>query len=511
MKIRLPKYFIFLFFISTLLLALGLGMYNFQINQNPNQVQVDLIKANIQREIGILEKEAPELAELLEQKGKELLVTFTQYNKHSYFVFKNKGLFFWSDYRFIPKYSDLQGNYKYKVFDFSAGKYLVHQTSIQMAQDTLEIYSFLPIYKKYKVENAYLKSAYNEEIIPDPSIVLSSDSSIKAQNIYAPAGEFLFSIEPNEIKEIKNKTILYGFVFSLFLCAFSTALLVSILVKKMTLANRYEAGFSIWLGYFLIVRALMIYFQFPGSIIDIELFKISNQNNSLLSPSIGDLFINVTLLVFLLDYILRNYAKFRFYKKLVHSTDFTKYGISLLIVFLSYWALFAYFQTLNNIYFDANLTLDITERFNFSLNKIICLLIFLFISIVYFIEIHILCRLFIRINPEHNFVFALLFLIASIFYTLTAYFTNTLSLIVIIVNFVYFLVLYYLRLPKYLYNYRYITTIYLFIGALACSVMITDSIYTFEAKRSIDDKRKFASRFFFDKDIFAEQQLETNI
>ena len=105
--------------------------------------------------------------------------------------------------------------------------YLIHRQYFKTAEsNSIEIYTYLPIFSRFNIENTYLQAAYNQEIVPSEKITISSKPS--KTNIFSNKGNLLFSLPYNSNKEVDSSE---WFLLSLFSGIFAAGFLFIFLWK----------------------------------------------------------------------------------------------------------------------------------------------------------------------------------------------------------------------------------------------------------------------------------------
>jgi len=131
------------------------------------------------------------------------------------------------------------------------------------------------------------------------------------------------------------------------------------------------------------------------------------------------------------------------------------------------------------------------------------------LSSLLFFMIHLAARFFLKaikgLKTNRKFIFLM---IATVLYAIIGFFLNSWLVISLIVGFVYSAIIIFLELPKKLYHFQYISSIYLFIGAILGAILGTYALYDFGENKDLQSKRSFANYLAEEKDAFAEPQLE---
>jgi len=507
MKIRYSFYL--LLSILSLAIALILRWMPLPLPLTPqaDEWYVRSVEENVRQELGPMTTEVNRLQKEWQQNPAPSFSDLYFPNKHPYFVYLNGALIAWSDYRHVPEYELMAGNYQLKLLNLKGGQFLCKRTAFVQGSDHLEIYALLPLYLKYRVENNYLQSGFNRDILPRSNLQISETKSEGWQNVYSTEGIFLFSLhfpDPSLTTQQPSETVsvLVGGLSILFLGVYLLSWII-----QLRKSRNYELGFLLLASYLLTLRAVMLYFNLPFSVVELDLFNPKYYASSETSPSLGDLLLNVLTIALMSGYLIRYYARSRSYRLLVKLSRPLKIFVSVVIVLLSYWILYLHFYVLRTIYLHSQFTLDITQSIDFSLFKVLCLLIFVVNSGAYFMGTHLLCSVFIRLNTDRTralllftvgtFSYVVLFLLLDIFYP-----------VILVLNALYFMLLYFLRFPKYLYRFRYVTSIYFFVAALVCATIGAYAVYNLEQIKRLDDKLRFGAQLLPENDVFGEFLLD---
>ncbi|MCH8317299.1 MAG: GHKL domain-containing protein [Bacteroidetes bacterium] len=182
---------------------------------------------------------------------------------------------------------------------------------------------------------------------------------------------------------------------------------------------------------------------------------------------------------------------------------------AIVIIILSHTTLLGVFLILRSIYFHSQWTIDITSDIDFASYKIICLLIFVLISGLYFLLNHMLTTFFIRIYRNHQFFAAFIFILTSVLYGLfLSQFTEGFDWLVIVLNSGYFALLVGFNIPRSLTRINYSTYLYLFLAAIVCAITGSYSLYNFNEEKNVIDKRRFVTQLLYENDVLGEYLLE---
>jgi nitrogen fixation/metabolism regulation signal transduction histidine kinase len=479
--------------------------------QYTRSVQSHLSEALVQ-----MEKEGKQIKRTFQENNNTPLVVLSKQLRYEFYIFKNEELVFWSDHLFTPEYKWLSGFFKYRFLDLKRGKFIVYKNSFATGGgNQIEIVCFLPIQVRYEIENAYLQSAYNHNIIPSNSVQIDDEGEAYYRyNLFSPEGQYLFSMIPTEADSLRAK---YWSAWSLA-AALGAWLLLGLLthriVRRLRAQRQHEWAFGALL-LFLIAFRIFFFYQLPLlKVFEWDIFNPKFYASSQWSSSLGDLIVSLSLLLAALIHLLRSYYRFKIYKNIVLLPALGRDLLSVLCIMAAYWVFWAHFSMMSTIYLHSQINLDITQELDFPLAKIACLVIFLLLSVIYFVLSNLLVRVLMRLNEKRYLHISLLFATGTFVYGTLSYLNGQFYALLILLGGAYLVVATYLALPKYLYQFRYFTSIYLFLAALICAASGAYSVYVFGQEREHVQMKKYAESLLEENDLYTEfilQEIEKQI
>ena len=491
-------------------LAVGLSVLSFLLLERnapgaTDEQYVSAVQQRVKEEMQVSTTELHTVADLLKRTSKPTFASLNLPTQYPYFVFRNGQLLFWSDYRFIPDLARIAAVRTPKLIGFESGSYLVSHERVRRKTDTLDVFSLVNVYRDYRNNNDYLQPGYNPALFTIDPQSISDGRQNTFQAIYDNKSAFLFSVVPPKVDAYHNHSTPVNTVILATLSIIFLGLYVLQLMGRLRQQRHYEQGFFWLAGYLVLLRAVMLYFGVPFLFVESELFNPKFYASSVLVPSLGDLLLNALCVMVLAFYAVRYYFRSHTYIRAIHLPDWLKAVISVGCVMLSYGVFAVCYDELNNIYEKSQFTLDITLNIHFSLLKVVCLLVFITTSCVYFLLTHLLASLFLRYN---RIVRAgrgvLLILTGTALTSLLVFGFGGAWAWVFLLNGLYFLLIYISELPKTLYTFRYKTSIYLFLAAFICAVMTANVVYVQEIRKQSAHEREFAAQLLAENDVFGE-------
>ncbi|WP_080238866.1 sensor histidine kinase [Spirosoma rigui] len=498
-------------FLLLAVLSIGLSVLCYLVLERdaPNATDeqyVNAVQERVKAEMRVSTKELHEVISRLAVKSRPSFSDLSLATQYPYFIFKNGQLLFWSDYRFIPEYNQIASVTHARLVDFEQGRYIVSHERLTARGQVLDVFSLVNVYRSYQNNNAYLQSGYNTTLFALDPKAITTQRGNSFEAIYDNTPVFLFSVIPPELDAYRNQSTPVNTVILASLGILFLGLYVLQLINQLRGKRRYERGF-LWLAAYLIVlRAVMLYFGVPFLFFESDLFNPKYYASSILEPSLGDLLLNAIVVAVLAFYWVNHYYRTHTYSFLLRQPSWLQAVLSVLVVVLSYAVFSRCYAELNSIYEKSQFTLDITLNIRFSMLKIVCLLVFIAIAFIYFLFTHLFVSLFLRYNPtrRHKARGLLLLLIGTVLSAGLFWVLDWKLDSIMILNGLYFLLIYMGRYPKTLYTFRYKTSIYLFLAAFIFAVTTAYVVYNQEIRKQLAYEREFGDQLLAENDEFGE-------
>jgi signal transduction histidine kinase len=171
---------------------------------------------------------------------------------------------------------------------------------------------------------------------------------------------------------------------------------------------------------------------------------------------------------------------------------------------MSFFAIYLVYYTTGILSYHSRWSLDITSDIDFDIFRLTSLLIFIAVFVVYFINSHLIFRILIKLNSNSLRSILYKFIIGGFIYAILSDFVDEIHWSVVVINIFYFLILYFLNLPRTIGTIKYSTYIYFLVCAFSCSSIAAYSIYKQNLKESIFDRQHYANDLLFKNDVFGE-------
>lgn len=493
----------------TLLLALILRLF-FIENFRSEKLYARDVQRNITSSLEQLTSESYQIQRTLAQLDSVTFASFSTDYQYPFYVYEQQELKYWSNYRFVPTYEQVSGTADYQYKEFEHGSYVVHRDTA----NRYEVFQLLLIRNETAIDNQYISSGYNQQLFPQPETVdVRTVSAIDAaRTIVRYQDHTLFAllteVPPTGYREHSSAKSFQALVTSLI--AISIILLLYNVYRRVRHQFRHQQidpALITVIIVLLLLRIVMIYFNYPYGILPIELFDGRQFAASSVNPSLGDLLLNsiATLVVF--AYLFVYYRDSQLYRRLLRTTPVAKMIVSIVGLLLSFLALFWHYDIIRSIYYNSQWTLDVTESLSFSDLRNVSLLIFIINSISYFLSVHIIFRTCISLSQQSYLPMRVSFVIALGIGLLLSALGQIPTFAMVILGAAYFIVLYLFNLPRFLTRISYITFLYVFAGAFVSAAACAIAAYDMYQIEALDNKQKFANQLLVDNDILGEYLL----
>jgi len=467
------------------------------------------VASKINAQLKYIDNEAKKITKRLNEDEYLSFSNVVEPFKYPYFIFEENKIKYWSTHTVLPNYERLQGQYKYKLLEEDKNKYLIYRLEINKNNKKYELFFYIPLYHHYQIKNGYLESGFNKELFAHEQIHLSDIGIKDKYNVYAYNGEYLFSIVYDD-NLLKDKSLWYALSFLLMLGGMILiGYFVYFSLTYFEKQEKYELGLLLLILSLLFVRLIMLKFNFPFYLVDWELFNPRFFAASDLSPTVGDLLLNHICMLLVVLFFFKNYRKSTLFLKFeIYSTRLNSL-FSILLVTLSAFSMYFLFGSVKSIFLHSQEVLDISRNIEINLTKFIFILVFIILSLNFFVVNQVLARLFIKINKGMPLLkLSLLVVFCNIIMSVISYFLNEFNILISILSISYFGFIIKYKLPKTIRLFRYNTYLYFFLAALVCSLAGAIAIFEVTGIREQANKQRFSNSLLIDNDIQGEFLLQ---
>ena len=450
-----------------------------------------------------LEKELKVLDEHLQNIGATAIVSldrlFSRFPKDEnmpYFIFENDKIIYWSTNQFVPKYGTLSGTYLYKFLELKSGQFIVKRKVVNNSQNrVVEIYALLPLSSESNSSDDFEDTGVNAKVFGMSRYVLSEFNTNSEQDIYSPEGIFLFSYEGNPRMKIEYPV--YDFlIFLMYLVAIYYFIKAGYhYAKQMADSNSLNA-ILFFGGLVLATRAILLFFQYPLSVMEWYLFEPFTYAGGLWQPSEGDLILNVMALFGIVWFIFQE----------VNKKGLTKpkqvYAVLVLAILLTYHFIFQ----LQSMIHNAQWSFDVAQEIDSDPQKILAYAAVFFNTLMCMMTYHLVLK---KVEVQNNrkqliAIFSVLGGISGAIYALTQQILPG----VICLMAIYVLVILAFELSRELEKLNYSSFLYLFFTAFIWSAMALVVLNKEVKSHALSYKMALALDLQLDNDLTGEFLLD---
>ena len=491
---------VWLLFLPALAAGLWYGVFDLRRQDYFRQVQANLTRATSQ-----MLEESDRLRLKILSQDTLLFATCLQPAAHSYFVFEDRELLYWSDFRFVPEYENLSGNYQFRFLNLKTGKYLAHKRTFAYHHHSIEIFSLLKLEKRYEIDNQYLSSGLNTALIPASyGVTLSDDASDPLRNLFAADGTFVASLlltAPLPYHPV-SYPILFGFCLLLVLAG-----VVYNQIQYFKKRRAYEWAMLLLLGYLLLLRWYMVEFNLPYNLIETDLFDSKFYASSVLNQSLGDLLLNIIAGGLCAWFLMRYFFQSALGAALLRQPQVIRAAVAVLAVVSGYVLAYLPFLLFRNVYLHSQIQVDISRSLDFTGLRVMVFLCFALVAVTYFLLMHLFAYLLLTCFPEPEKLFVV-WISGTLLFVLGSLVLQELDYNLLLITALSFGVLLFFRLPATLYRFRYTTSLYFFWGAMVCAMLGAYTVFSLEQRRQNQAKTDYGLQGLAENDYEAEFLLQ---
>jgi two-component system nitrogen regulation sensor histidine kinase NtrY len=333
-------------------------------------------------ELGIEEQLANvelEMIPVLDSVSTVDILEFSDYSfktTYPFLIYRNGELKVWKDYHLAPTFTEINSEENVFLLRNSGGDFLVRKWHSDSRSGQYLIASLIPLTIEYKVQNSYLSDYFNESIFKDLEVQISNQEVAE----YLPVkvrGESLLWIMVNSAEGLEKSPYLIS-LLTLYTIGIFLLIIGSAIWAIGTSDGRQWMLIVYIIAVWGILKLAVFLTGFPDSLVTIDLFDSKFFVVSWFEQSFGDMLLN-TIAILLIGIIL-----FRHYRQPFANLNLSGRAKLLLAVGLSFVLHlvinYQYLQ-LRTIYFNSQLSLDITSSFHFDSFRIYALIVFVIVGI----------------------------------------------------------------------------------------------------------------------------------
>lgn len=294
----------------------------------------------------------------------------------AFFIYENDTLVYWSTNEiplhriFIERYENS------RILPLENGYYFKQHKET----GKLDILGLCLIKKSYPYQNQYLNNRFQQDFDLPSTVEISFEQN--QHRITTQTGDFLFSLLfPAEQNPSSSKVLV---LFGLYLLSFVFIVTALIFTYRRLLKNALHPyiSFTIFILSIVLIRFIIVQFQWPHILYTSKLFGPFHYATSILLPSLGDLIVN-SLLVMVIGFVF--YAFFHINEEKIKQKRIMRryFAISTLLFHVLIFSK-VLIKTIQGIIVDSAVPLDLNNIFAFNEYSILAYFAIAFLIFAYF-------------------------------------------------------------------------------------------------------------------------------
>lgn len=424
---------------------------------------------------------------------------------YPFYIYKSEKLAYWSNFQFVPEYSDVANTKKYSYIDKPYGQFIVRKWVVNYKSESFEVFSLISLYRKFPVNNDFIQSGYNAKIVQNGNLEIYPIQDNSEGLVIEINGNAIFKIR---LEQGYKPSIVQPIIYIDFLLLVLQILLFIALYKLVLKKKKFAEVLVLFFGwaYFKIVLPLL-----EGTTVfaKINIFDPQYYAVSWFERSFGDLLIN-TIFILTISFRIEHWLRNKKIIKLLSGAKFkfNEDGVRILFITFTFWIINYPFLQLRSIYDNSQVSLDISQSMQFDWIKITTYVIIVFVTLSTFLLYHTVIKYFIRYT--HSYKKLLVHLtIGAVVYVSLSYFSNMPFANLALINIPLVIGLWYFDFTRSLNTATYKRFLYivLFFGIL--SGINGNFIQQFETEIKVSETRSILDKKLAKTDPFAEFLFST--
>jgi signal transduction histidine kinase len=337
-------------------------------------------------------------------------------DKNIWFITLRSGsLSFWSGVKVIPEYPGLIKD-GFSIVREPNGYY----EAIRKSEGNFSAIFFIPVKLEYAFQNQFLRNTFAMDLLNDNSIDIADFTDKQVVEIRSINDTYLFSVKlkPGEV----NLKYLYEELTIWTLTLISLCILVTNIGNYLCRQGYPIVSFLVMGAFVVLTRFINLYLHWPDFTPKLQLFMPKLYYGGALNPSLGDFCINILLIAWLVIFIYIQRKKI-----LKQPTGkFAGYVFFIACILL----LVAISTALQNMFYGlvihSKISFDVSNILNLSYFSMTGVLMLCFSFLTFFL----LSEVFLTIaakfpvpNNQKLFIFIIIIVLATVFYSLHYEFT----------------------------------------------------------------------------------------
>jgi two-component system, NtrC family, nitrogen regulation sensor histidine kinase NtrY len=493
-KERLKSRTLFILLLFALFLISGLitAYISFQ-RESPSSI-AERISLNLKHELQIVEADAQQVLNDLQDT-----IIVASEDACPFFLYDRGRLVQWTNNEWIPPVSIFSDTFDIMLVHDGNTDQLVRRWQVDKNRSLVSV---IPLQKSFRITNEYISQEWNTNIFPTGNVrILEPTANLGVPVCVDGRCFFRISYIPDKVPSHSQMRMT-----SCILLSIGLIILVVLIYRGLPVVTRRFPELGILYLYVCLggIRFLMVETNFPVVLIDLELFNPQIFAASSINASLGDLMLNMIVVLAMCYFVFRNYRRFWIFHRYKNT-----HVISLsLSIFYGLCFLFSFlfpFITVQTLYNNSAIPLSIAESLDFNTIRIIAFFAVMLSGACAFLFAHAAIRMMVGDKGRKRILIS--FGASMLLFVLINEISGQQYVAVLIIGFLYFLTIYFLKLYNRLNRFQYATFAYLFVGVFYLCSSAAYAIIYFGRQEKIESQFRFARNFLIDRDYFGEYLL----
>lgn len=416
---------------------------------------------------------------------------------------QNDQLLFWNDNKLNLYYPASNFRRETNLIELKSGYFELIKKRIFVADKGLvQAFALIPIYYDYEVTNEYLQDGFALNVSIPSFVSINRGINSGPIEVATKDGDPLFSLSVKEdrLNDQANRTrLVLELLMLLFL--FGGLHFIAITFTRHATTRQF-LSFGLLAGTVGFVRYLMLQYQIPAQWAKLELFDPQVYATSLLNPSLGDLFMNAMLVLWLTGFFV-SYVQLPFTRqKASLYVAYIKAALILLILLLLPTGLY---EVVKHLIMDSTISFNLNNIFSLSLYSVIGLIVIILTFFTYFLIAMKLLRHVIGENLTRQQRLPLLLGMGAIAWVLSILFISWhIALLVLLWGILFIMVLYYfLSRHQAIVSFTGVIAFTVFFAVFAAAIL-----FRYNHIKELSDRKLFAENLANERDHVTEYLYE---
>ncbi len=311
-------------------------------------------------------------------------------------IYEGEELIFWSNQHVFPTKKELtsvQDQLQTEFLALQNGYYAVKSQSYKYAPSGKEytLTGLIPIKYNYKIESDYLANKFSANANIPVSIKFTKVGSYP---IMTKEGEVLCYVQSDKklVDAQQQRLLMWMYLISFFVLA----LFINSSAKRIIAGGRPILGVALLITTVFGIRLLSIFLDFTERFDSLSLF--SQSFNTPLSSSLGDLLINIALLLWMMFFFHKEFPVSEY----DHLKKKTRFGLTYLNYISILTGILILTWVFKSLIFNTNITFDFDNIFNLDNSSILAIMGIILLLIALFLFSHRMMQTVVKLGLTHN-------------------------------------------------------------------------------------------------------------